>query len=308
MSWGVVRGKMSEASNLNIPQMEYFEKSPAHTPTKVLQNLDLLSVNGTFLPKNSSPIGESTTCHSSLANTPVMGRRFKTQSNELLRRKSLRSDVYYDQTISDEFSHINLTIKERRPSTGSNDSIYCFNESRKASVVCTNNNQNNEIIIAKAFVENDEHDEIEIIDLDDDEEYQSSLKMSQPRENCYPNCDVEVWLRSCEQEIVDPVEGVLSGKIPEWISGSLLRNGPGSLKVGDMTYNHLFDAAALLHRFNIVNGKVTYQCKFLKSETYKKNLAANRIVVSEFGTSSVPDPCQSIFERFDQLKGHRKMF
>lgn len=60
----------------------------------------------------------------------------------------------------------------------------------------------------------------------------------------------------------------------------------------------LFDAAALLHRFNIVNGIVTYQCRFLKSETYKKNLAANRIVVSEFGTSCVPDPCQSIFERF----------
>lgn len=112
------------------------------------------------------------------------------------------------------------------------------------------------------------------------------------------NCDVNVWLRSCEQEIIDPIEGVESGEIPAWINGSLLRNGPGSIKVGNMTYNHLFDAAALLHRFNICEGKVTYQCRFLKSDSYKKNLAANRIVVSEFGTSCVPDPCQSIFERY----------
>jgi carotenoid isomerooxygenase len=66
-----------------------------------------------------------------------------------------------------------------------------------------------------------------------------------------------------------------------------------------MTYNHLFDAAALLHRFNIVDGRVTYQCRFLMSDSYKRNLAANRIVVSEFGTvATAPDPCQSIFERF----------
>ena len=30
-------------------------------------------------------------------------------------------------------------------------------------------------------------------------------------DNLYPNCDVNVWLRSCEEEIVDPIEGVVSG-------------------------------------------------------------------------------------------------
>lgn len=65
-----------------------------------------------------------------------------------------------------------------------------------------------------------------------------------------------------------------------------------------MTFNHLFDSAALLHRFNIEDGQVTYQCKFLKSESYKRNLAANRIVTTEFGTVAVSDPCQSIFQRY----------
>ncbi|XP_055612712.1 carotenoid isomerooxygenase isoform X2 [Uranotaenia lowii] len=118
---------------------------------------------------------------------------------------------------------------------------------------------------------------------------------------CYPNCDVNVWLRSCEQEIVNPIEGIVKGNIPEWLNGSLLRNGPGSLKVGEMTFNHLFDSSALLHRFNIEDGKVTYQCRFLKSDVYKKNTAAQRIVVTEFGTRAVPDPCQTIFNKIASI-------
>lgn len=286
---------------MSIPQTDFFEKSPLHTPTKVMQSLDLLSVDGQFVPKRSHSPYQPSTGNSSLAHTPVMQRRFQTQSNDFLRRKSMHSDVYYDHTISDEFSHINLTIKERRPSAGNNDSPppYTFAPiSSSRRVVYRKLSVTNQIVIAKVLAEGGDEDEIEIIDLDDDEEYHSSFQnKEQPKENCYPNCDVNVWLRSCEQEILDPVEGVVSGEIPMWINGSLLRNGPGSIKVGDMTYNHLFDAAALLHRFNVADGKVTYQCRFLKSDTYKKNQAANRIVVSEFGTALVPDPCQSIFDR-----------
>lgn len=127
---------------------------------------------------------------------------------------------------------------------------------------------------------------------------------SDNEENCekqhkifFPNCDESILLRSCEKQITEPINGVVCGSIPRWIHGSLLRNGPGSLKVGDMTFNHLFDSAALLHRFNIDNGNVTYQCKFLKSDSYKRNTAANRIVTKEFGTVGFPDPCQSIFQR-----------
>lgn len=280
---------MSEGFQLTIPKMEYFDKSPAHSPTEVLNKLDLLSVDGAFVSSNGSR--DVSAANSSFANTPVRDRRFKTQSNEYLRRKSMRPDVYYDHTISDEFSQINVTIKERRWSSVSNEAFILGPSVNR--ITC---NKTNEITIAKVMADDGEEDEIEIVDLDDDEEYHSSFNV-QPKENCYPNCDVNVWLRSCEHEIIDPVDGVVSGEIPKWINGSLLRNGPGSIKVGDMTFNHLFDAAALLHRFNIVDGKVTYQCRFLQSETYKKNLAANRIIVSEFGTSIVPDPCQSIFER-----------
>lgn len=55
------------------------------------------------------------------------------------------------------------------------------------------------------------------------------------------------------------------------------------------------------YSFAIENGKVTYQCRFLQTETYKKNKAANRIVVTEFGTCSVPDPCHNIFQRISSF-------
>ncbi|XP_039284885.1 carotenoid isomerooxygenase [Nilaparvata lugens] len=120
-------------------------------------------------------------------------------------------------------------------------------------------------------------------------------------EDLYPACDVSVWFRTCRKEILEPLEGVVTGIVPDWIQGSLLRNGPGSLEVGEDKFQHLFDGSSLIHRFEIKNGKVTYQCKFLETNTYKKNRAAQRIVVTEFGTAGVPDPCKSIFERFSVL-------
>ncbi|XP_059486295.1 carotenoid isomerooxygenase [Neocloeon triangulifer] len=113
----------------------------------------------------------------------------------------------------------------------------------------------------------------------------------------YPNCDVNVWLRSCENEEPLPVEGTLSGELPVWLKGCLLRNGPGCFNAGgNEKFKHLFDSSALMHRFCISNGNVTYQRRLLQTKAFKRNHAAQRIVVTEFGTKAVPDPCQSIFQ------------
>lgn len=55
---------------------------------------------------------------------------------------------------------------------------------------------------------------------------------------------------------------------------------------------------ALMHRFYIKDGEVTYCSQFLKSDSYVKNSEKNRIVVSEFGTLAMPDPCKNFFARF----------
>lgn len=290
--------------SLSVPTSNsHFDKSPLHTPTKVLQSLDLLSAEGNIFP--ASDLSTSCSENSSNISTPVRYRTVKTSSSDFLRRKSLNPDVNFEQSISDEFSHIQLSIKERRMSTGSSDifalqNLHAFNKVHSIKSLTTDTD--NKFTVTKMIL-NDDDDEIEIIDLDDDDEdgrfgeFFKNHPQLTTTQNCYPNCDVNVWLRSCEQEIVEPISGTLTGVIPEWLNGSLLRNGPGSIKVGSMTFNHLFDSSALLHRFNIEKGNVTYQCRFLKTDSYKKNQAANRVVVSEFGTASVPDPCQSIFQR-----------
>ena len=60
----------------------------------------------------------------------------------------------------------------------------------------------------------------------------------------------------------------------------------------------MFDGMALLHRFSIKNGEVEYQNRFLRSDAYNRNINANRIVVTEFGTRGYSDPCKTIWQRF----------
>lgn len=64
------------------------------------------------------------------------------------------------------------------------------------------------------------------------------------------------------------------------------------------SFNHWFDGMALMHSFQIADGQVTYSSRFLRSDSYKQNSEMNRIVMSEFGTLAVPDPCKNIFQRF----------
>lgn len=51
------------------------------------------------------------------------------------------------------------------------------------------------------------------------------------------------------------------------------------------------------YRFNVREGKVTYQSRYVKSKSYERNTAAQQLVVPEFTTPAAPDPCRTIFHR-----------
>ena len=93
-------------------------------------------------------------------------------------------------------------------------------------------------------------------------------------------------------------EAEVSGSIPSWLRGTLLRNGPGQFEVGSCSFRHWFDGLAQLHRFHIADGRVRYSSRPLDSRTYQLDTAERRIVASEFGTARSDDPCQSLFGRF----------
>jgi carotenoid cleavage dioxygenase-like enzyme len=86
-----------------------------------------------------------------------------------------------------------------------------------------------------------------------------------------------------------PVEGAW----PNWLSGTLVRNGPAQFSVGDEDYNHWFDGHAMLHAFRMQEGTVSYRNRFVESASRTEALAEGRITRGEFAT----DPCMSIFGR-----------
>jgi carotenoid cleavage dioxygenase-like enzyme len=83
----------------------------------------------------------------------------------------------------------------------------------------------------------------------------------------------------------------VDGRVPRWLSGALLRNGPSKFEVGSERFNHWFDGLAMLHAFSFSRGRVSYANRFLRSSAYEAWKTEGRIRYSEFGT----DPCRAIF-------------
>ncbi|XP_027746856.1 retinoid isomerohydrolase isoform X5 [Empidonax traillii] len=100
------------------------------------------------------------------------------------------------------------------------------------------------------------------------------------------------------EELSSPVTTHVTGRIPTWLRGSLLRCGPGLFEVGSEPYYHLFDGQALLHKFDFKEGHVTYHRRFIRTDCYVRAMTEKRIVITEFGTYAYPDPCKNIFSRF----------
>jgi len=76
----------------------------------------------------------------------------------------------------------------------------------------------------------------------------------------------------------------IEGTIPGWLSGTLIRNGPGRFTVGDKRVNHWFDGLAMLRRYAFDDGAVRYSNRFLRTEAYA-DAEAGRLT-GQFGTDT----------------------
>lgn len=84
----------------------------------------------------------------------------------------------------------------------------------------------------------------------------------------------------------------VSGELPRWLDGSLVRTGPARFEIGDQPLRHWFDGLAMLHAFSISGGEVGYANRWLESEAWQE-AQRGEMTMSEFAT----DPCRSIFRR-----------
>ena len=118
--------------------------------------------------------------------------------------------------------------------------------------------------------------------------------MSQTAQQTPPthSSDLTAGLDSLDREVrVDSLP--LEGQLPAWLQGSLVRTGPAKWEVGGRAMNHWFDGFAMLHRFGIADGEVSYANRFLETKAYRAAKEKGEIVYSEFAT----DPCRSLFAR-----------
>ncbi len=93
---------------------------------------------------------------------------------------------------------------------------------------------------------------------------------------------------------IDVEDLPVRGTIPDWLRGTLIRNGPAHYEAGHKSFRHWFDGQAMLHRFSIADGRVSYRNRFLRTESSRLAREEGRIGFGEFAT----DPCQSRFARF----------
>ncbi len=116
--------------------------------------------------------------------------------------------------------------------------------------------------------------------------------MSQVAERAATKQDLTAGFDSLDRETrVDRLP--LEGRLPDWLQGSLVRTGPAKWEVGEQTMRHWFDGFAMLHRFGISSGEVSYANRFLQTKAYRAAEEKGEIVYSEFAT----DPCRSLFAR-----------
>jgi len=92
-----------------------------------------------------------------------------------------------------------------------------------------------------------------------------------------------VGFRSLTDERDDyspPVEG----SIPAWLSGTLIRNGPGLFEAGGRRVNHWFDGLAMLRRYSFDDGELRYSNRFLRTEAYDEAMTGR--LTGQFGTDT----------------------
>ena len=88
----------------------------------------------------------------------------------------------------------------------------------------------------------------------------------------------------------------VTGEVPTWLTGALVRVTPALLEVGDRRLTHWFDGVAMLNRFGFADGGVSYGSRFLESRAYDD---AKEGVWRHGGFAT--DPCRSFFKRVQQI-------
>src|SRR3954451_10985193 len=89
----------------------------------------------------------------------------------------------------------------------------------------------------------------------------------------------------------------VTGTVPAWLRGGLVRVTPAQMDFEHRTVTHWFDGLAMLNRFGFGDGSVSYASAFLDTAARREALASGGTSIAGFAT----DPCRSLFQRVQSV-------
>ncbi len=126
-------------------------------------------------------------------------------------------------------------------------------------------------------------------------DYQASLKPPTTPED---GPSYALGFQTLESE-VELEKAPVTGRIPSWLSGTLVRTGPAKFEVGQQKFNHWFDGLGMLHRFSLEGGEVSYGNKFIQSKAYMEAMENDQISFREFATDPDPDQFRHVSHGYE---------
>lgn len=89
----------------------------------------------------------------------------------------------------------------------------------------------------------------------------------------------------------------IEGQIPEELSGTLFRNGPGLLDIAGTPIHHPFDGDGMICAFTFQDGKAHFRNRFVQTEAYQQEQAEQKILYrGVFGTQKPGGLLNNIFD------------
>lgn len=108
------------------------------------------------------------------------------------------------------------------------------------------------------------------------------------------------WRGFHDQPQATPVtDATVQGRLPDWLRGSLLLNGPAIRDLPQRRYRHWFDGLALLHRVHFTAGGVRYHSRFLDTEDARLSRARGRPELGGYDTPVAGGLLSRIWHMFD---------
>jgi carotenoid cleavage dioxygenase-like enzyme len=96
-------------------------------------------------------------------------------------------------------------------------------------------------------------------------------------------------------DIDEPLDATVTGTVPAWLQGDLLRTCPAVFAQGGWQAGHWFDGLGQIYAFRIGGSAVRFQSRLLDSEAARE-IAAGRAELSSFGTPTGRTPWQRLLQ------------